>query len=45
MMKALIDMPVSPLLLEVLQAYGHQGVHAHQIGNRLTQLPIEQKKS
>jgi predicted nuclease of predicted toxin-antitoxin system len=31
-MKFLLDMPVSFLLLEVLQAYGHEGVHAHQIG-------------
>jgi predicted nuclease of predicted toxin-antitoxin system len=31
-MKALLDMPVSFLLLEVLQAHGHEGVHAHQIG-------------
>jgi len=25
-------MPVSALLLDVLHAYGHEGVHAHQIG-------------
>ena len=31
-MKALLDMPVSSLLLDVLHAYGHEGVHAHQIG-------------
>ncbi|MBI1877462.1 MAG: DUF5615 family PIN-like protein [Chloroflexi bacterium] len=31
-MKALLDMPVSALLLDVLHAYGHEGVHAHQIG-------------
>lgn len=31
-MKFLLDLPVSPLLLDVLQEYGHQGVHAHQIG-------------
>jgi predicted nuclease of predicted toxin-antitoxin system len=31
-MKFLLDMPVSSLLLKVLQAYGHEGVHAHQIG-------------
>jgi predicted nuclease of predicted toxin-antitoxin system len=31
-MKFLLDMPVSFLLLQVLQAYGHEGVHAHQIG-------------
>jgi predicted nuclease of predicted toxin-antitoxin system len=31
-MRFLLDMPVSFLLLNVLQAYGHEGVHAHQIG-------------
>jgi predicted nuclease of predicted toxin-antitoxin system len=31
-MKFLLDMPVSFLLLKVLHAYGHEGVHAHQIG-------------
>ena len=31
-MKFLLDMPVSILLLHVLQANGHEGVHAHQIG-------------
>jgi len=31
-MKFLLDMPVSFLLLDVLHAYGHEGVHAHQIG-------------
>ncbi len=31
-MKFLLDMPVSFLLLEVLRARGHEGVHAHQIG-------------
>ena len=31
-MKFLLDMPVSPLLLHVLQAYGHEGVHVYQIG-------------
>jgi predicted nuclease of predicted toxin-antitoxin system len=31
-MKFLLDMPVSFLLLQVLQAYGHEGVHAYQIG-------------
>lgn len=31
-MKFLLDMPVSVLLLDVLQEYGHEGVHAHQIG-------------
>ena len=31
-MKALLDMPVSSQLLDVLHAYGHEGVHAHQIG-------------
>jgi len=29
--KALLDMPVSPLLLDVLHAHGHSGVHAHTI--------------
>lgn len=31
-MKVLLDMPVSAVLLEVLRARGHEGVHAHQIG-------------
>lgn len=31
-MKALLDMPVSPLLLDVLRAHGHEGVHAHYVG-------------
>lgn len=31
-MKFLLDMPVSSLLLKVLHGYGHEGVHAHQIG-------------
>ncbi len=31
-MKVLLDMPVSSLLLDVLRAYGHEGVHAYQIG-------------
>ncbi|MCB9106247.1 MAG: DUF5615 family PIN-like protein [Anaerolineales bacterium] len=31
-MKFLLDMPVSPALLEILEAYEHQGVHAYQIG-------------
>jgi len=30
-MNFLLDMPVSPTLLYGLQAYGHDGVHAHQI--------------
>jgi predicted nuclease of predicted toxin-antitoxin system len=30
-MKFLLDMPVSFLLLDVLQAHGHEGAHAHQI--------------
>jgi predicted nuclease of predicted toxin-antitoxin system len=33
-MKALLDMPVSTLLLDVLNAYGYEGVHAHQIGQQ-----------
>lgn len=31
-MKFLLDMPVSPMLLETLEARGHEGVHAFQIG-------------
>jgi predicted nuclease of predicted toxin-antitoxin system len=31
-MKVLLDMPVSSSLLDVLDTYGHEGVHAHQIG-------------
>jgi hypothetical protein len=31
-MKFLLDMPVSPTLIDTLRAYGHEGVHAHQIG-------------
>ena len=31
-MKALLDMPVSPSLLDVLRVHGHEGVHAHHIG-------------
>ena len=31
-MKALLDMPVSAMLLDVLRDYGHEGVHAHQLG-------------
>ncbi len=31
-MKALLDMPVAPQLIEVLLAHGHEGVHASQIG-------------
>ncbi|MGC8490648.1 MAG: DUF5615 family PIN-like protein [Syntrophobacteraceae bacterium] len=31
-MKFLLDMPVSPLLLGVLRAYGHENVHAYHIG-------------
>jgi len=31
-MRFLLDMPVSFLLLDVLQKYGHEGVHAHEIG-------------
>ena len=30
-MKFLVDMPVSPTLIDTLRAYGHEGVHAHQI--------------
>ena len=35
-MKFLLDMPVSHLLLRVLQAYGHEGVHAYRIGKDRT---------
>jgi predicted nuclease of predicted toxin-antitoxin system len=35
-MKFLLDMPVSPSLLNVLSANGHEGVHAHQIGKDQT---------
>ena len=31
-MKFLLDMPVSSMLLEVLDVHGHEGVHAYQIG-------------
>ncbi len=31
-MKFLLDMPVSPSLLDILRAHGHEGIHAHQIG-------------
>jgi predicted nuclease of predicted toxin-antitoxin system len=31
-MRFLLDMPVSSVLLQVLGAHGHEGVHAHQIG-------------
>lgn len=31
-MKALLDMPVSASLVDVLQAHGHEGIHAHDIG-------------
>lgn len=31
-MKFLLDMPVSASLLQVLQAHGHEGVHAYHIG-------------
>jgi len=30
-MEVLLDMPVSPLLIEVLQVHGHEGVHAHEV--------------
>ncbi len=29
-MRFLLDMPVSFLLLDVLQIHGHEGVHAHR---------------
>jgi predicted nuclease of predicted toxin-antitoxin system len=31
-MKFLLDMPVSAQLLDVLRSHGHEGVHAHAIG-------------
>ena len=31
-MNFLLDMPIPHLLLDVLHVYGHEGVHAHQIG-------------
>ena len=31
-MRALLDMPVSRSLLSVLEAYGHEGIHAYEIG-------------
>lgn len=31
-MKILLDMPVTPQLINVLKKYGHEGVHAYQIG-------------
>ncbi|MCB0159940.1 MAG: DUF5615 family PIN-like protein [Caldilineaceae bacterium] len=33
-MRFLLDMPVSPTLVAVLEQHGHEGVHAHQIGKR-----------
>ena len=30
-MKALLDMPVSISLLDVLRAHGHEGVHAYEV--------------
>ena len=32
-MKFLLDMPVSPSLLNTLRDHGHEGVHAHQINH------------
>jgi predicted nuclease of predicted toxin-antitoxin system len=31
-MKALLDMPVSASLLNVLRVHGHEGIHAHAAG-------------
>jgi predicted nuclease of predicted toxin-antitoxin system len=31
-MKVLLDMPVSATLISVLEAHGHKGVHASQLG-------------
>jgi hypothetical protein len=45
-MKALLDMPVSALLLYVLDAHGHEGVHACVVDRkriRITRLPLERK--
>ncbi len=33
-MKALLDMPVSPALIQVLEEVGHSGVHAYHIGKK-----------
>ena len=40
-MKFLLDMPVSPILLNVLQAHEHEGVHAYHTGqDRTTDLEL-----
>ena len=39
-MRFLIDMPISPLLIEWLQREGHNGIHASRIG--LGQAPDEE---
>lgn len=31
-MKALLDMPVTPRLIDVLRSYGHEASHVHQLG-------------
>ena len=31
-MKFLLDMPVSAILIDILNSYGHEGVHAYDIG-------------
>lgn len=36
-MKFLLDMPVSPSLTDAIGAYGHEGVHASQIGKAQAQ--------
>ncbi|MEO8168110.1 MAG: DUF5615 family PIN-like protein [bacterium] len=35
-MKCLLDMPVSPSLVDVLRKFGHDGVHAYHIGHGRT---------
>lgn len=36
-MKFLLDMPVSPSLVDVIRSYDHEGVHASQIGKAQAQ--------
>jgi predicted nuclease of predicted toxin-antitoxin system len=31
-MKFLLDMPVSAILIDILNSYGHEGIHAYDIG-------------
>jgi predicted nuclease of predicted toxin-antitoxin system len=37
-MRVLLDMPVSASLVDVLQAHGHEGIHAHDIGWTVLQI-------